>query len=36
MGVVGEDGDEGAEAALLHLDGGAHDVEGALLRGRIR
>ncbi len=27
--VVGEDGEEGAEAALLHLDGGGHDVECA-------
>ena len=31
--VVGEDGDEGAEAAFLHLDGGGHDVECALLQG---
>jgi len=31
--VVGEDGDEGAEAAFLHLDGGGHDVECALLEG---
>ena len=30
--VVGEDGDEGAEAAFLHLHGGAHDVECALCR----
>ena len=29
VGLVGEDGDEGAGAALLHADGGGHDVEGA-------
>ena len=28
-GFVAEDGEEGAEAALLHDDGGLHDVEGA-------
>ena len=33
VGVVGEDGDEGAEAAFFHLDGGAHDVECALCEG---
>ena len=27
--VVGEDGEEGAEAALFHLNGGGHDVESA-------
>src|ERR1700722_4834501 len=27
--VVAEHGDKGAEAAFLHLDGGAHNVEGA-------
>ena len=29
VGVVGEDGEERAEAALLHLNGGGHDVESA-------
>ena len=29
LGVVGEDGEEGPEAALLHLHGGGHDVESA-------
>ena len=28
-GFVAEDGEEGSEAALLHDDGGLHDVEGA-------
>jgi len=31
--VIGEDGDESAEAAFLHLDGGGHDVQCALLQG---
>ena len=33
MGVVGEDGEERAGAALLHDDGGEHDVEGAVGEG---
>ena len=33
VGVIAEDGDEGSETALFHLDGGAHDVEGSLLEG---
>ena len=33
VGFVGEDGEEGAEAALLHVDGGGHDVEGSLGKG---
>ena len=31
--VVGKDGNEGAEAAFLHLDGGGHDIECALREG---
>ena len=27
--VVGQDGEESAEAALFHLNGGGHDVESA-------
>jgi hypothetical protein len=33
VGFVGEDGEEGAEAVLFHVDGGGHDVEGALGEG---
>jgi len=36
VGVVGEDGDESAEATLLHLDRGTHDVESSLLEGGFR
>ncbi len=36
VGVVGEDGEKGAEAAFLHLDGGGHDVEGSESEGALR
>jgi hypothetical protein len=33
--VIGKDGEEGAEASFFHLDGGAHDVEGAESEGAL-
>ncbi len=33
MGLVGEDGEEGAGATLLHADGGGHDVQRAECEG---
>src|SRR5271163_3525856 len=29
LGVVGKDSQQGAQTALLHLDGGGHDIEGS-------
>lgn len=33
--IVGEDGDERAETAFLHLHGGGHDIESAKIKGAL-